>query len=64
MWNEDRDICFLCGEKGQWAKKIAKETDKADGTEAGMEEREEPATLNRGRDIKRVNAPHKHKYLL
>ena len=44
---ERRDICFLCGEKGHWARNCPKKQQqyKADWTEAGMEEREEPATL-------------------
>ena len=48
---ERRDICFLCGEKGHWARNCPKKQQqyKADWTEAGMEEREEPAILNRER---------------
>ena len=51
MWNDDWDICFHCGKKGHWKNCPKKQRPyKADGTEAGMEERKEPVTSNRERD--------------
>ena len=50
---ERRDICFHCGEKRHWAKEIVRRNSnftRLMEPEAGMEEREEPATSNRERD--------------